>query len=534
MGAPYELASIQVCSKAALAKKTLVRLARYPCLSADYPRNAIIISTMLKRVDSILQQNCFLSPEKVLLVGVSGGPDSLCLMDGLAQLKYSLIVAHLNHGLRPESQSEADFVERSAKAAGLPIILGREDVLSYARSQSLSIEEGARNVRYKFLFEQAKQVGAQAVAVAHTADDQIETVLMHFLRGAGLSGLRGMQYWTLPSPWSDHIPLVRPLLDTWREEIQAYLEERQIPAVQDQTNLDTSIFRNRLRHELIPYLADYNPGIRQVIWRMAQVIRADYDVIEANLESAWDECLVEQDLGYLSFRVPALETHPDGMQRHLIRNGIAWLLPGLRDIDFNTIERAIEFIRKPTRSRRMDLVAGIYMLREGDLLWIASWQADLPVNVWPQIPSTASHQMKFSLPVPGFARLAGGWCIEAELLDENGSYRQLAVSNPDPFQVWIDADQLQLPFTIRVRQPGDRFAPLGMAGESLKLSDFMINEKIPARARANWPLVYSGEKLVWIPGLRLANSCQITSSTRQAIYLRVNRDADEPDHFSPP
>jgi tRNA(Ile)-lysidine synthase len=484
---------------------------------------------MLKRVDSILQQNCFLNPEKVLLVAVSGGPDSLCLLDLLVRIGYPLVIAHLNHGLRPESQSEADYVEKIAKAAGHPFIIGQEDVPGFACENSLSIEEAARNVRYTFLFKQAEQVGAQAVAVAHTADDQVETVLMHFLRGAGLSGLRGMQYWTLPSPWCDHIPLVRPLLEIWREEIQAYLADRGITPVEDRTNLDSRFFRNRLRNELIPYLAGYNPGIRRVIWRMAQVLAADYDVIEANLDVAWEKCLVEQREGYVSFRAPVLNIQPDGIQRHLVRRGISWLLPGLRDIDFNTIDRALEFMENPTRSRRVDLAAGIYLLQEDDLLWIATWWADLPIKGWPQYFSKGNRRKELSLPVPGFVRMADGWGIQAEFSDDIESARQKVLDHPDPFQAWLDADQVHLPLMVRSRRPGDRFAPLGMAGKSMKLSDFMINLKVPTRARASWPLVFSDERLVWIPGLRLAHSCQISSSTSQVISLRVFQVKLRPD-----
>jgi tRNA(Ile)-lysidine synthase len=484
---------------------------------------------MLKRVASILQQNCFLSSEKVLLVGVSGGPDSLCLLDVLVQLGYPLVVAHLNHRLRPESQSDADFVEKIARKMGLPIVVGKEDVIAYARDHSLSIEEAARNVRYTFLFDEAVRVKAQAVLVAHTADDQIETVLMHFLRGAGLSGLRGMQYWSLPSPWCDHIPLVRPLLEIWREEIRSYLESRKIAAREDRTNLDLTIFRNRLRHELIPYLAGYNSGIRQIIWRMAQVLAADYDVIEANLDAAWEECLVELGHGYLTFRIPALTVQPDGLQRHLIRRGISRLVPGLRNIDFSTIERALEFLKNPTRSRQMDLAAGIYLLQEDDLLWVAAWQADLPTSAWPQFPTKEGQYLEYSLPVPGFVRLADGWSIQAEARDGFELNREQALHNSDPFQVWMDAAQLQLPLMVRTRRPGDRFAPLGMAGKSMKLSDFMMNLKIPARVRKNWPLVLSADQLAWVPGMRMAHAYQISNSTRQAIYLRVYKEGHEPD-----
>jgi len=483
---------------------------------------------MLARVDHILQQNCHLRPGNLLLIGVSGGADSLCLLDLLVQLGYAVIVAHLNHGLRSESRSDAESVESTARAAGLPCVIGEADVAAYARVHSLSIEEAARSVRYEFLFKQAEQARAQAVAVAHTADDQIETVLMHFLRGSGLSGLRGMQYQSLPSPWSAHIPLIRPLLDTWREEIHRYLNDRGITPVEDQTNLDTTIFRNRLRHELLPYLATYNSGIRQVIQRMAWVLEADYQVIAAKLDSAWEDCRVDQGEGYISLRVSDMQLQTEGIRRHLIRRGIASLLPGLRDIDFFTIDRAVRFLNQPSRSQNLELAAGLYLLLEGNLLWIANRQAALPVKDFPQFPSSG-NQVELPLPVPGRVNLKEGWHIHAELTNDFAAAWEGALKNEDPFQAWIDLKPLQAPLVIRARRAGDRIVPLGMAGKSIKVTDLMINLKVPARARKNWPLVWCGNQLIWIPGLRQSNAGLITDETRQAVHLRLFQGEIAPD-----
>lgn len=483
---------------------------------------------MHSRVDTILQQNCNLRPGNLLLVGVSGGADSLCLLNLLVRLDYSVIVAHLNHGLRSEARSDAEFVESIARKAGLACVIGEEDVVAYARVHSLSIEEAARNVRYEFLFKQAEQAGAQAVAVAHTADDQIETVLMHFLRGTGLSGLRGMQYYSLPSPWSSQIPLIRPLLDTWREEIQAYLDNRDIIPLEDRTNLDTRIFRNRLRHELLPYLASYNPGIRQVIQRMSWALEADYQVIAANLDSVWEDCLVDLGDGYISFRVTAMQIHPEGIRRHLVRRGISYLLPGLRDIDFYTVNRAVCFLDQPTRSRNLDLAAGIYLRQEGDRLWIATWQAALPVKEWPQL-YFAEKQTEIPLPVPGQVSLGEGWCIHAELVSDFDAVQEEALMNDDPYQAWVDLQQIITPFIVRGRLPGDRIAPLGMSGKTMKVTDLMINRKIPSRARKNWPLVLSGNTLVWVPGLRQGHEGRISTETCLAVHLRLGQGEIAPD-----
>jgi tRNA(Ile)-lysidine synthase len=478
---------------------------------------------MLNRFISILQQKCFLSPENKVLVGVSGGADSLFLLDLLSRSNYPFIVAHLNHQLRPEAEHDAQFVESITGRLGIPFVLGKEDVVAFAQRSGLSIEEAARHLRYSFLFENAKQVGAQAVLVAHHADDQIETVLMHFLRGSGLAGLRGMHYLSFPNPWSDEIPLARPLLGFWREEIDAYLQDHKLEPIEDKTNRDTTIFRNRLRHELIPSLTRYNPGIRKVLYRMSQVLDADYEILEGIVDSAWQEICKEQGPGYTSFRFAALSTQPVGIQRYLIRKGINFLLPGLRDIDFHTVDRALDFIKMPTQSKRMELAAGLYILLEDELLWLANDTAVLPDRAWPQLSPNDNNCIELSLGLTGNLLLGQGWRIEVDLQKTSrDSYRQV-LENPDMLQAWVDIEQVQFPLAVRCRQPGDRFRPAGMSGRSVKLSDFMINVKMPERARARWPLVYSGSELMWVPGYRLAHSFLISDSTPHVLHLRLVR-----------
>ena len=478
---------------------------------------------MFERIVNILQQNCYLRPGKPVLVGVSGGGDSLCLLDLLNRSGYPSVVAHLNHGLRPEAAADAQFVERTAGDLGLPFILGEADVAAHAQRFGLSVEEAARHLRYTFLFEKALLVGAQAVAVAHHADDQVETILMHFLRGSGLAGLRGMRYWTLPNPWSKEVPLVRPLLEIWREEIDAYLTERRIEPVEDVTNRDTKIFRNRLRHELVPYLSTYNPGIRRVLWRMGQVLDSENDLVEGMVDPAWEETYFEHGSGCVSFRFHALVVQPKALQRRLIRRGISLLLPGLRDIDFNTVQRAVDFLGAPTSSGRVELAAGLYLLIEDELLWLAEETAALPHSFWPQLPSQGNGCQVLDLDLPGTAKLGNGWVITCDLEDQPEAAHRQALVNNDMFQAWIDALQTRFPLTIRSRLSGDRFFPAGMAGRSVKVSDFMINVKMPARARACWPLVYSEQDLVWVPGYRLGQAFLVSEASEKVAHLRLFR-----------
>ena len=474
---------------------------------------------MLNRLRSILQGACRLEASGKVLVGVSGGPDSLCLLDSLWQLGYSLVVAHLDHGLRPESGDEAQVVRRAVKSLGAPFELRKVDVEAFAASNSLSLEEAARTLRYRFLFELAGLHQAQAVAVGHTADDQVETVLMHLLRGAGLSGLKGMAYRSLPNSWSREIPLVRPLLGIWRSEVEAYNVERGLQPAQDPSNLDTRFYRNRLRHELIPYLESYNPRLRQAIWRTADVLREDHTVLEGVVQAAWEASVLEQGAGYVSFKSQALLAQPLGVQRWLLRRAIGSLRPGLRDIDFEVLEEALAFLHQPTRSGQRDLAAGLRLLLEEERLWLAAWEADLPGG-WPQLPPGTA----FSLEVPGKLALPGGWELRAALISP-AIAREKGFTNTNPFQAWLDWPSSPVPLQVRGRRPGDRFRPLGLDGHSVKLSDFMVNVKLPRRARPGWPLLLFEQEIAWLPGFRLAHPFRLTGETQQAVHVQLSRKA---------
>ena len=178
------------------------------------------------------------------------------------------------------------------------------------------MEEAGRILRYRTLFEQAKNIGASAVVVGHNADDQVETVLMHILRGAGLAGLRGMGFYNLPNPWSENIPLIRPLLTTWRSEIQEYLDVHQIKAITDPSNQDVSFFRNRLRHELLPTLEEYNPNIRQVLARMSLSLNDDYSILDELTDSAWESILIKEGRGNFVFKTNEFKQLPLAIKRY--------------------------------------------------------------------------------------------------------------------------------------------------------------------------------------------------------------------------
>lgn len=475
---------------------------------------------MLENIQSILRDQCRLSREIPIVVGVSGGPDSLCLMSVLRKTGHRIVVAHFNHKLRPDSDTDANIVEQTAARLNLVSVIESGDVRAYAEKEKLSIEEAARILRYRFLMEQAHHFRAQAVAVGHTADDQVETVLMHFIRGAGIAGLKGMSYRTVIQVFDPEIPIVRPLLDTWREETVVYCAANGFRPRHDPSNASLDFFRNRLRHLLIPTLESYNPRFRDVIWRTSRSLESDYEVLANVLDEAWKACAVQENAGFITFDAVVLAQQPLGLQRNLIRRAIERIQPGELDLNYATLERASNFICDSPSRIRMDLTGGIHLLREGSLIYVARGNVTLPIERWPQMPKDGQT---VPLKIPSQVTLLGGWKLNCELWNIASLALEQALANDDPFQTWVDAKGIVDALELRVRQEGDRFQPLGMDGHEMKISDFFINVKLPQRARDRWPLLCIGEKVVWVPGYRPAHPFRLTESTRQALYFSMTK-----------
>jgi tRNA(Ile)-lysidine synthase len=477
---------------------------------------------MLENIETIFQERCLLVKNRPIVVGVSGGPDSLCLMEALRQAGYSLIVAHFNHRLRPEADIEATAVEHTASRLMIPSVVESADVRAYAGEQGMSIEEAARHLRYRFLFALARKHSAQAVAVAHTADDQVETILMHFLRGAGLTGLKGMTYRTILPSFDAEIPIVRPLLDVWREEVVVYCAANGLRPSYDSSNDSLNFLRNRIRHLLIPTLETYNPNFRQAVWRSAQSLAADHALLMELIELAWKECVLQQSEDVIVFDIPALRNRSAGLQRNLFRRAVEQLRPG-QETTFAVLERAVSFLQQSS-ALRLDWIGGLRLFREGNQLYLATSVADLPFDRWPQMPADMDV-IHFS--VPAVVEIAGGWKLTCERWRIPALAREQAGRSEDPFQVWLDAENLPERFELRVRRSGDRFEPLGMDGHSQKISDFFVNVKMPQRARARWPLLCAGEQVIWVPGYRLAHAYRLLPTSKTVLYFALSRPVEK-------
>jgi tRNA(Ile)-lysidine synthase len=474
---------------------------------------------MLENVESTLRDECGLVKNRAIIVGLSGGPDSLCLLDVLHKAGYPIIVAHFNHQLRPEADQEAGAVSQIAAQFALPLVIESADVRAHAEIEKLSVEEAARDLRYRFMFTIAHARNAQAVAVGHTADDQVETVLMHFLRGSGLAGLKGMTYRSIIKTFDPEIPIVRPLLDVSHQETLAYCAAEGLNPHHDPSNDSLDFHRNRIRHLLIPNLETYNPKFREGVLRMTHSLSDDHVILQDMLEAAWEGVLNDLKERVVTFDSSRLNQLPIGLRRNLIKKALHQLRPEL-DVNFSTLARACDFIKKdPGIGRSLELIGGLQMRIEGNQTYIYIFDADLSIDQWPQMPVTEA----ISVTAPGQIDLLNAWRFTCERCLDSVSAREQSERNEDPFHIWLDGDSLPESLELRRRLPGDIFEPLGMDGHSQKISDFMVNEKIPQRARDMWPLLCSEESLIWIPGYRPAHPFRLTAATKNIMHFSVAR-----------
>lgn len=487
---------------------------------------------IVQRVKQTIQRHNMLPPGTVV-VGVSGGADSVALLHILRQLAdelgLSLHAAHLNHQIRgADADADAAFVEALAKEWGVSVVVESADVPGLARSRKLAIEEAARQARYAFLLRVARQVGASAVAVAHHADDQVETVLMHLLRGSGLAGLRGIlpvsDLTSLRIGAPEHLTggpvrLVRPLLEITKDEILAYCRDKDLPFRFDRSNLDTTYFRNRIRYDLLPVLETYNPNVREVLRRTADVAADDYAFLAAQLREAWHRVLRDTGEDWLVFDLSEWRALPKSLQRGVLREAVRRLRQTLRNINWIHIENALEVLSAKETGASATLPQGLAATIRYDRFYVADASWSPPADA----PQLAGESLE--IPVPGRVALPDGrWLAETQVLD---AMPEEALQNRDPWQAWLDMDVAGRSVLLRPRKPGEKFAPLGMGGSMKQVSELMINAKVPREWRANWPLLCNPHQVLWVVGLHVDQRAAVTEETKAVLWVRVRPLANE-------
>ncbi len=472
---------------------------------------------ILGKVNRAIQAHGMLDPGDAVLVGVSGGADSVALLHLLLHLKpvlnLDIAVAHLNHNLRGKaSDADARFVAGLAQELGLSLFIKKIDVLGYKKKWGLSLEETSRKIRYDYFSKLIHDHPYDKVALGHHMDDNAELVLMNLFRGSGTMGVSGIP------PARDN-QIIRPLCNLCRHEIDAFLSENRIHHIIDESNQDTSFLRNRIRHTLLPLLKEqYNPNIITGIHQFTEIIRTEEAWLDRSALSCYKTCLIEQNNRSIILSVGKLKRLHLAMQRRVLRKAIKSVRGNLRRITFTHMEDAVKLLNSDNPSAGINLPGNTKVYRSYETL-IVSLREERIKNqpskygkrkkaIGFSYEIARPHHTQTTVDIVEIGtRLICYELDKKDIPDFYGSGHQ---------RVFLDMAQLTFPLLVRNIEPGDRFSPLGLSGTQ-KIKSFFINNKTPRSQRIGTPVVVSDGRIIWLVGLRIDESVKITDGTTRVL-----------------
>ena len=453
---------------------------------------------LLKKVVSAIRCNDMFAPGDAVVVALSGGADSVALLHillGLAEYGSGVVAAHLNHRLRgAESDEDENFVRALCQKHDVPLVVRGIDVGHIARERGLSLEEAGRECRYSFFKEVAADFGAKTVALAHHADDQAETVLMRLLRGSGGTGLRGML------PRSPDGCYVRPLLRVTRKEIEEYLANEGVRYRVDSSNSDIGFLRNRIRHELIPFLGGYNPAIAERLQATADLLASDEELLEVITERLFERHSEVTDAG-VTIDLAGVRTEPKGARLRLYRLAVERAKGDLRKIQHRHIVDMDRLVHDAKPHMALTLPDGLRVRKSYGSLTVTAAKEITQVG-WEVV-----------IDGPGIYQLSGGFALSVARAEVGGAYEDVSCAR-------FDLEKAPFPWLVRNFRNGDRLNPFGMTG-SKKVKELFIDRKIPIEERRRIPLLFCAETLLWVCGIRIGSTAAVTHVTKSLAVASI-------------
>lgn len=453
------------------------------------------------------------APGDSIVVAVSGGPDSVALLHAMEEISrlhmpLRLICAHVHHGFRPEeSDMEADLVRDMADKLNIPFEMARVDVPRYMKDTGKGPQEAARELRYRFLHETAARYGAHSIALAHHADDQAETVILHLLRGSGPGGLSGMRFVRCEKK----VQLIRPLLRMYKTDLIRACEEMGFTYAIDSTNEQRKYRRNAIRLDVLPFLGQYNEQLVPSLNRMAEIMSAEDEHMDTEAHRAY-EALVHNEGGCSAIKVSAFRELTVALQRRLIKLILNYLPSDSENVDFHKIEAVRRgMIQNHPTTWSLDLGGTTVAIREYDTASFFTRELRQAMTA-----SAVYHHEIHSPQDSGFIRFpeARG-AISWKRLADSSEFR----IPKGPKEAVLDEGSLTFPLIIRTRAPGDTMQLMGLNG-SKKVKDIFIDDKIPPSLRPFIPLVCdSSGAILWIPGIRRSSHAAVQANTSSVIYM---------------
>jgi tRNA(Ile)-lysidine synthase len=460
-------------------------------------------ANLINKVRSTIQQHHMVVPGDKIIVALSAGPDSICLLDLLNKLSpemnIKIVVAHFDHGLREnEDERETQLSKDIAQSMNLPFETEKAPGLLKNHS---SLEEKAREARYAFLEKVHDQHGAQKIAMGHTLNDQAETVLMRLLRGSGSTGLAGIP------PVRDG-RIIRPLIDCNRDEIMHYINSRSLPYAIDSSNSNKRHLRNRIRHELIPMMLEYQPRLLDRLGTISNIFREEDTLLETMALDWIDAEKAKDSQGDIIVSASSLRRLPDPLKTRVIRDLLKSVKGDVYPMEYDHIISVSGLLDNEHPQCSIDLPNGIIASKVYDTLCfrLKSYEDAAEYNYLLEGPGT--------------------YYIDAVrqtlMLDEvDGSNKNLM--NASRFTALLDANRLSYPLTVRNFRHGDRFVPMGMTGHK-KVKDFFIDLKVPSKERAMTPIITINDEIVWICGYRIDERFKVTSQTKKMLKITIKQE----------
>jgi len=453
---------------------------------------------LLKKVRETIRKYNLLENKDKVLIAYSGGADSTGLLLSLYELReewsLEIFLAHFNHKLRKSADEDEQFVKRMAQEYSLPLFIDTKDVRHFARKHRMNIEEAGRELRYDFFYKTALKIDGAKIATGHTLNDQAETFLMRLIRGSGLRGLSSI------FPAVEGV-IIRPLIQIKHEEIEEGLKERGIGFCVDESNFNRRYLRNRIRHELLPYLQEnFQPNIISQIGRIVSIFQEEEALLETATQAEVAKAIQKKD-DQVSLDVKHIATLPLGLRRRLVREYIQNLKGNLRGITFDDIQSLL-FLKEGKESHiKKDLV----LRREKDKIVLKR-------TVLPPVSFDYRWNGKESL----FIKEIG--------LEFQGEKKQISGSRTldfdDNTKAFMDIKKLRFPLCVRTRKDGDRYQPYGSPGKK-KVKEIMRAKGIPLYERDRCPIFLSDDEIIWIPGFPVSEKYKISDITKDVFVISV-------------
>ena len=457
---------------------------------------------------TIKRENLIEKNDKIL-IALSGGPDSICLLDIMIKLKdeynLTLYAAHLNHRIRGiDAQEDSLFCQKICKKNNVTFFVKNIDIPELAVQQSRGVEEVARDVRYDMFFDIKNKLGINKIAVAHNLDDQAETMLMKMFRGSGIQGLRGIDYKRKDG-------IIRPLLDIYKSQINEYCDVNNLNPRIDKTNFESDYSRNKVRLDLIPYIENnYCENIKQILSRTANVIRDDYNYIEKVSKEHYELLVKNKSADEIILDLPLLKNTDTAIQKRVIRLAILDIMGNLYNIE------------------NVHIVDSLSLLEKSDGKII-----NLPKNLKAYIKNedyiiTTKNQENEEITYECKIEINGKTVVNEIGLTVTTSVLPAKDSLALPVSKYIkvfDYDKIVGSLYVRSRKIGDKLSPIGLTGTK-KIKDILINKKIPADTKYMFPIISDDEQILWLLGYRISENYKIDDNTQRVIRIQLEYDDD--------